>query len=118
MGGKSMLSKDYLNRQEYIDTCFEMIISSFKLPQSVAIGFEGKWGSGKSWILEKLESKLSNDKKYIVFKYNSWENDYYDEPLLGILSELCKQINDAFIIKKEIEEEIMQIIVNSLKIIE
>lgn len=120
--GKAMLNGDYLNRKEYIDACFEMIVSSFKLPQSVAIGFEGKWGSGKSWILEKLESKLNNDNKYIVFKYNSWENDYYDEPLLGIVSSLCSQINDTFILRKEVKEifgeKMLKIMKKSFELIE
>lgn len=79
----------------------------------MTIALEGQWGIGKSWILEKLEAKLKGlnisnkidlnkySSEYFVFKYNAWENDYYNEPLVAILTSFCSQINNTNI--KELE---------------
>ena len=29
-----------------------------------------------------------------MFKYNAWEMDYYDDPLIGIVLTLCEQLNN------------------------
>ena len=44
----------------------------------------GNGGSGKTYVLQILEEELKND--YIIFHYNAWERDFYQEPLIAILS--------------------------------
>lgn len=52
-------------------------------------------GCGKTWILTELECQLAEDSehKYLIFHYNAWENDFYDEPLVAILSVIIEKLN-------------------------
>ena len=96
---------DFLNRKDDVENIYNILTSAIRNDDSITIALEGEWGIGKSWILEKLERKFkgfdisNNDftdkyrSDYFVFKYNAWENDYYDEPLVAILSSFCTQIN-------------------------
>ena len=55
---------------------------------------DGEWGSGKTWVLEEVENVLNSipiEKDicpFLVIHYNCWEYDYYQEPLLAIVSAL------------------------------
>lgn len=51
-------------------------------------------GSGKTWILDALESQLSSD-EYLIFHYNAWENDFYEEPLVALLSVMIEKLNEV-----------------------
>lgn len=83
---------DYLNRTKDIENIVNIInVASIKKDR-LSIAINGKWGSGKSFFLGSLESKLSD--KYFVFKYDSWDNDYYNDPLIGILDVVREQLND------------------------
>ena len=38
-------------------------------------------------------SKTRNLTSYLIFHYNAWENDFYDEPLVAILSVMIEKLN-------------------------
>ena len=82
---------DLLERENVIDNISEIIDDRLysKLPLSLAV--VGEWGVGKSYILQKIEDKYSS--RCIIFHYDCWKNDYYDEPLIGILSAISEQLN-------------------------
>lgn len=54
------------------------------------IAIDGKWGSGKSTFLRMLRGHLENTQVPSLF-FNSWENDYIDDPLAALIAELAKQ---------------------------
>lgn len=82
---------DHLSRQPFIDLLKNIIANQSANSKGYSIAIDGEWGSGKTWILNELESQL--DKKYLVFHYNAWENDYYEEPLVAILSVMIEKLN-------------------------
>ena len=58
----------------------------------------GKWGSGKTFLLDKLEYNLKryrDQEQYLVFHYNCWQYDYYDEPLIAIVSSMIDGMNSV-----------------------
>ncbi|WP_407448120.1 P-loop NTPase fold protein [Fibrobacter sp.] len=83
--------QDLLEREGVIDEISKIIEDRLysKLPLSLAI--TGIWGVGKSYVLKEIEKRYSG--RCIVFHYDCWKNDYYDEPLIGILSAISGQLN-------------------------
>ncbi len=79
---------DILNREDFINRVIQLVnlISSNKGNMTFAIN--GAWGCGKTFVLEEIERRLSEDesKKYLVIHYNCWQYDYYDEPLVALVA--------------------------------
>ena len=86
---------DYLSRQPYLDLLKSIISNQKDNPTGYSFAIDGEWGSGKTWILQELEKQLleEKDNKYLIFHYNAWENDFYDEPLVAILSVMIEKLN-------------------------
>ena len=85
---------DYLSRQPYIDLLKSIIANQRDNPIGYSFAIDGDWGSGKTWILNELETQLDNS--YLIFHYNAWENDFYDEPLVAILSVIISEIEKIY----------------------
>ena len=91
---------DFLNRQDFIQqvkTVIELLSANKK---NSCFAISGTWGIGKSYVLEKLEKQLLFEQneataldKYFVFHFNCWEYDYYEEPLIAIVSSMLDDIN-------------------------
>jgi len=93
---------DFLNRQDFIQqvkTVIELLSANKK---NSCFAISGTWGIGKSYVLEKLEKQLLFEQekneataldKYFVFHFNCWEYDYYEEPLIAIVSAMLDDIN-------------------------
>lgn len=82
---------DYLSRQPFIKLLKNIIENQSKNNNGYSIAIDGDWGSGKTWILDALESQLPND-EYLIFHYNAWENDFYEEPLVALLSVMLESL--------------------------
>ena len=90
---------DFLNRHDFIKqvkTVIELLSTNRK---NSCFAITGCWGIGKSYVLDKLEKQLlfyQNEEtaldKYFVFHFNCWEYDYYDEPLIAIVSAMLDEI--------------------------
>lgn len=85
------MQQDHLSRQPFIDLLKNIIANQSATKKGYSIAIDGEWGSGKTWVLNELESQL--DKTYLVFHYNAWQNDYYEEPLVAILSVMIEKLN-------------------------
>ena len=88
---------DYLSRQPYLDLLKSIIENQKDNPTGYSFAIDGEWGSGKTWILQELEKQLLEEKnnKYLIFHYNAWENDFYHEPLVAILSVMIEKLNEV-----------------------
>ncbi|MGL4863724.1 MAG: P-loop NTPase fold protein, partial [Cetobacterium sp.] len=69
-GSIDKIEEDKLNRKDFIERIIEGILG-YKDMESLVIGLEGNWGSGKTSILNIIEKELEN-KKIKVFKFNPW----------------------------------------------
>ena len=107
---KIKIFEDCFNRSNEFQIIYEYILNNKDKKEPICFAVDGTWGQGKSWLIEKIEAKLKginienqyskNDlvkytpKDFFVFKYNAWEMDYYDDPLIGIVLTLCEQLNN------------------------
>ena len=98
---ENSIEGDLLNRQEFVDQVKNIIeiISAQKKNSCFAIN--GGWGIGKSFVLDALEKQLGeipNEKeamdKYLIFHYNCWQYDYYQEPLVAIVASILDTIEE------------------------
>lgn len=97
----SLMKKDYLNREDFVDKIFRFIQEVSSLEKGCCFAIDGKWGSGKSFVLDMIEKMLrtyqseeTSDNKYFVFHYNCWQYDYYEEPSIAIVSAMLNAIAD------------------------
>ena len=89
------MNLDYLSRQPFIDLLKSIITNQRGNPSGYSFAIDGDWGCGKTWILNELENQLSEENEnYLIFHYNAWENDFYDEPLVALLSVMIEKLNE------------------------
>lgn len=88
------MNHDYLSRQPYLELLKSIISNQKDNTSGYSFAIDGEWGSGKTWILQELEKQLLEEKenKYLIFHYNAWENDFYDEPLIAIISVMIEYL--------------------------
>lgn len=60
----------------------------------ITIAIDGKWGTGKTFFLNRWKASLEKEGATAVF-INVWEDDFIDNPMLTILGQLNKKINDC-----------------------
>ena len=106
---------DILNRQQFVDDVKKIVDFAAAKKENLAFAINGQWGSGKTFVLDMLEEKLKDN--YTVFHFNAWEYDYYDEPLIALLTATIKQLgvfyNDEKT-AKQIGKSILKTAVNGL----
>ena len=90
---------DILDRQGFVDRLISLcsIVSGNR--SNVCFAVNGKWGTGKTFVLDMFEEQIQNVhqdgtvlSRYLVFRYNCWEYDYYDEPLVAIIASIIDQL--------------------------
>jgi len=85
------MQQDMLGREPFVSLLENIIIQKTNAHEGFSFAIDGKWGCGKSWIIKDLEKKLKP--RYFVVHYNCWENEYYEEPLVAILSVIVDKLN-------------------------
>ena len=88
-----MALQDKIGRKEIIDNICGLV-GSLKKDKNFCLTINGAWGSGKSFVLGLIEEKMSQKQEYIVIKYDAWENTFYSDPLIAILSCILDGLED------------------------
>lgn len=90
---------DILNRDKFVAELLQIVKNISDNKSSTCFALNGDWGSGKSFVLDMFEEKLAEIQseitctdKYFVIRYNSWQYDYYEEPLVAIVSTMISEI--------------------------
>ena len=90
---------DILNREEFVEKLFNLTQQLSSNNKKATFAIDGSWGVGKSFVLDMYEEKLSqeqleetNKNRYFVIRYNCWKYDYYEEPLIAIVSAMIETI--------------------------
>lgn len=81
----SKFEQDKIGRKEIVDKICKLVDNLTKGKYFCA-ALDGQWGSGKSFVLEMIEETLSQHNEYVIIKYDAWENSFYEDPLIAILS--------------------------------
>ena len=90
---------DHLERHIFVNQLQEIIVKFSEAKQGTTFAINADWGCGKSFILDLLDRQLSvfqdtecaND-KFIIFHYNCWHYDFYDEPAIAIVAAIQDEI--------------------------
>lgn len=92
---------DLLNRDTFVDQIIKIVELNSNNRKSIRFAINGSWGIGKSFVLDMIEKKLEEiqsevtcSNKYLVFHYNCWEYDYYEEPLVAIVASMLDTIDE------------------------
>lgn len=99
-----MALQDKIGRKEIVDNICGLV-GSLKKDKNFCLALNGAWGSGKSFVLGLIEEKLSKKQEYIIIKYDAWENTFYSDPLIAILSCVIDGIEEKLYLVKRTEEK-------------
>lgn len=80
-----MATDDKIGRKEIVDKICGLV-ESLNEDSNFCLSINGAWGSGKSFVLNMIEEELSQNSEYIIVKYDAWENSFYPDPLIAMLS--------------------------------
>lgn len=86
-----MILEDLLCRDHFVSVVSNIVESKIQQREGYSFAIDGEWGCGKTTVLDMLEERLKNC--YLVIRYNCWKYDFYEEPLIALLSEFAKAIN-------------------------
>jgi predicted KAP-like P-loop ATPase len=66
-------NEDFLNRKYFADHIKSAIVNyEDKNNESLTIGLYGKWGSGKTSIINMIIENLESNKDFIIFNFEPW----------------------------------------------
>lgn len=92
--------EDVLDRENFVKHIIDLITVVSDNRKSCCFAIEGEWGSGKSFVLEKIQERLQAEQseatgsdRFFVARYDCWEYDYYEEPVVAIISVLGDTID-------------------------
>ncbi|MGN1334416.1 MAG: P-loop NTPase fold protein [Anaerovoracaceae bacterium] len=87
---------DILNRDAFVEQVIKLLENISDNKAATCFAIDGEWGTGKSFVLDMLEEQLNGpySEKYFVVRYNSWKYDYYEEPLIAIVSSIIAEIEE------------------------
>lgn len=101
---------DLLDRQGFIDQLHDIVSVLAKNKKNMCYSINGQWGVGKSYVLDMFEEQARRIgqegtvlDKYIIFRYNCWEYDYYEEPLIAIVATIIEQYDEKITLLGEQE---------------
>ncbi|BBH13352.1 KAP family P-loop NTPase fold protein [Chromobacterium haemolyticum] len=71
----------------------------------VVMAIDAPWGEGKSYLIEGL-CKDIKEKGHPVIHFNSWENDFSNDPIVSFLSEMSEGLRNEFPCHKAIIDKV------------
>ena len=60
----------------------------------MTISVNGEWGSGKTFMLKRWQKQLTKE-GYKAIYFNAWEDDFLADPLVAIVGQLYKELNQG-----------------------
>lgn len=92
---------DVLNRTDFVQQLLNLTENISANKSSTCFAINGTWGCGKTFVLdlfqeqlELIQSEETAQEKYFVIRYNCWKFDYYEEPLIAIVSSIISTIEE------------------------
>lgn len=88
----SNIENDKFSRTSFSNRLSE-IIKKYKSDSSITIGLYGKWGEGKSSVLNFVKAKLDEEKTIRTVHFNPWRYVSEQEIIIGYFQLLAKTID-------------------------
>jgi len=89
------VSYDLLNRNKIINDLFNSI-NFCRNRDKFIISLTGKWGSGKTTILNIVKDKLNRKKFIVIDSFEIWKYNNEKSLIYGIVDEILKELNINF----------------------
>ncbi|WP_157664288.1 KAP family P-loop NTPase fold protein [Alcaligenes faecalis] len=61
--------------------------------EPLSLALDGRWGSGKSFFVERWTKQLLNNGRFVI-SFNAWQHDSAPEPSLALIGELRRQLRE------------------------
>ena len=97
-----MSKLDVLGRDNVVEQIVGILKGLRDNHQSMTFAINGKWGSGKTFVLNLLAEQISvaneksdgSKKQFCYIRYDCWKYDYYAEPLMAMVSAMKDAIEN------------------------
>jgi len=96
----SLLKDDSFQRYDFAKRIAELIKSNTN-EDSLVVGIYGRWGEGKTSVMNFISTELKKSKKNILIKFNPWMFNNEDQLLLSFFQELAIGLNTSLKSRKE-----------------
>lgn len=90
---------DLLDRQEFVASMLEIVGVLSENRKNACFSIDGEWGVGKSFVLDMFEEqsgKIYQEgtilPRFLIIRYNCWEYDYYEEPVIAMVAAILDSI--------------------------
>ncbi len=88
-----IFKNDKLDREDSIRDLSSLIASTTNY---FVLSINADWGSGKTTFVKLWQTYLKKEKAINSIYFSAWEDDFSKEPLISILGEIKKYIDDNF----------------------
>ena len=93
---------DVLGRSNVVERIINILKGLRDNHQSMTFAINGKWGSGKTFVLNLLAEQVravndktdGSEKQFCYIRYDCWKYDYYTEPLMAMVSAMKDAIEN------------------------
>lgn len=91
---------DILNRKPTIGLIMDILRGLRDNRQSMVFSLNGKWGSGKTFVIKKLAERIEMENRnnssipFCYIRYDCWKYDYYAEPVIALVSAMQDAITN------------------------
>lgn len=92
---------DTLSREKFVEDLKNVIVTLSKNKKSCMFALDGQWGCGKTFVLQMLEQQIADYQspetafdEFLLFHYDCWKYDYYDEPLIAIVAAMLDIVEE------------------------
>lgn len=103
---------DILNRDPDVERLQNIIRIISEKKSNTSFAINGGWGSGKTFVLNMLEESLEQvqdedtaSNRYLIFHYDCWKYDYYEEPILAIVASMLDTLDEKINVLSEKQRE-------------
>lgn len=103
---------DILDRKEFVDQLVNLVNNISVKKSSTSFALNGEWGCGKTFVLDMFQQELeqiqeqeTGTNRFFVIRYDCWKYDYYEEPLVAIVSTMITMIQKKIYLFEDSEEK-------------
>ena len=96
-------SDDKLNRKFLAENLKRILLNT----DYNVFSINAPWGGGKSYFIENLAELIGDEA--ICISYNAWESDFYNNPLIPLVTEIMYKLEQVISKKDEIYSDLIDI---------
>ncbi len=90
---------------------------TFDVKDGLSISVNGEWGTGKTFFKSKFKEMLINE-EFIVFEYDSWQNDFNNDPFESIISIIISDLEKNKKASKKLKKFLSELKITSKNILQ